>query len=576
MGEFSIYEFLNWLFTPFITKGEHPMIFTEYPFWLFFIFVLIGLGFTYKKLRVRTLFLFCVSLYFYYKTSGFFFSILLFSTIVDYFIGKGIYAAKHKRNAQLFLAASIAINLVVLVYFKYAYFFVDSFNSMLGSDWHPINHFALATNTLTGSTFRVDQILLPIGISFYTFQTMSYAIDIYRGKLKPVNHIIDFGFYVSFFPQLVAGPIVRASEFIPQIYRPYKLNKEMFGMALFWIINGLLKKFLLADYIAVNFVDRVFDNPGMFSGLENLLALYGYSLQVYADFSGYTDIAIGIALIMGFNLPKNFNSPYKADSCGNFWKRWHISLSSWLKDYLYIPMGGNRGGSLFSFIALSFVILFVFVISGSLPILFALISMVFLSLLIAELFPSFNKWYLTNINIMLTMLLGGLWHGASWNFVIWGGLNGMGLVVFKLWKKISPWADKSKWWNRAWGIILTFNFVSFTRIWFRSGSINSWDEMDTSHNILSEWFTANEMLYQLIFNFRISLIKEVISEYYIIVFVISLGFLIHFIPEKSKIWYRKKFAQSNFFMQLAVCFLVIFVIYQIASTSLQPFIYFQF
>ena len=576
MGEFSIYEFLNWLFTPFITKGEHPMIFTEYPFWLFFIFVLIGLGFTYKKLRVRTLFLFCVSLYFYYKTSGFFFSILLFSTIVDYFIGKGIYAAKNKRNAQLFLAASIAINLVVLVYFKYAYFFVDSFNSMLGSDWHPINHFALATNTLTGSTFRVDQILLPIGISFYTFQTMSYAIDIYRGKLKPVNHIIDFGFYVSFFPQLVAGPIVRASEFIPQIYRPYKLNKEMFGMALFWIINGLLKKFLLADYIAVNFVDRVFDNPGMFSGLENLLALYGYSLQVYADFSGYTDIAIGIALIMGFNLPKNFNSPYKADSCGNFWKRWHISLSSWLKDYLYIPMGGNRGGSLFSFIALSFVILFVFVISGSLPILFALISMVFLSLLIAELFPSFNKWYLTNINIMLTMLLGGLWHGASWNFVIWGGLNGMGLGVFKLWKKISPWADKSKWWNRAWGIILTFNFVSFTRIWFRSGSINSWDEMDTSHNILSEWFTANEMLYQLIFNFRISLIKEVISEYYIIVFVISLGFLIHFIPEKSKIWYRKKFAQSNFFMQLAVCFLVIFVIYQIASTSLQPFIYFQF
>ena len=213
----------------------------------FFIFVLIGLGFTYKKLRVRTLFLFCVSLYFYYKTSGFFFSILLFSTIVDYFIGKGIYAAKNKRNAQLFLAASITINLVVLIYFKYAYFFVDSFNSMLGSDWHPINHFALATNTLTGSTFRVDQILLPIGISFYTFQTMSYAIDIYREKLKPVNHIIDFGFYVSFFPQLVAGPIVRASEFIPQIYRPYKVNKEMFGLALFWIINGLLKKFLLAD-----------------------------------------------------------------------------------------------------------------------------------------------------------------------------------------------------------------------------------------------------------------------------------------------------------------------------------------
>ena len=146
----------------------------------------------------------------------------------------------------------------------------------------------------------------------------------------------------------MAGPIVRASEFIPQIYKPYAVTKKEFGLAVFWILNGLLKKFLLADYIAVNFVDRVFDNPSMFSGLENLLALYGYSLQVYADFSGYTDIAIGIAMIMGFYLPKNFNSPYKADNCGNFWKRWHISLSTWLKDYLYIPMGGNRRGSLFS------------------------------------------------------------------------------------------------------------------------------------------------------------------------------------------------------------------------------------
>ena len=576
MGEFSPYEFLKWLFSPFFSGGEHPMIFTEYPFWLFFLFVLVGYGLLFKNLRLRSLFLFIVSTFFYFKTSGFFFTILIFSTLLDYYLGNAIYFSKSQIRAKLFLSISVVINLFLLVYFKYSYFFADSFNSLIGSNWQPLNHFALAANKLSGSSFRVDKILLPIGISFYTFQTMSYAIDIYRGKLKPVKHIIDFGFYVTFFPQLVAGPIVRASQFIPQIYKPYSLTRESFGIALFWIINGLLKKFLLADYIAVNFVDRVFDNPGMFSGLENLLALYGYSLQVYADFSGYTDIAIGIALIMGFTLPKNFNSPYKAVSCGDFWKRWHISLSSWLKDYLYIPMGGNRKSSLFSSVALAFIILFIFLISGSISLLFACISLVFTVLIFGELFPKFGSWYITNINIMLTMLLGGLWHGASWNFVLWGALNGLGVIFYKLWRNISPWKDKTKWFNRLWAIFLTFNFISFTRIWFRSGSINSWEELDEGHNIISEWFTANEMLYQLLYDFRWSLFSDVFYGYYKVIFVIMLGFLIHFIPEKYKLWYRGKFAKASVYLQLIICFFVVFIIYQIASTSLQPFIYFQF
>jgi len=576
MGEFSPYEFLKWLFSPFFSRGEHPMIFTEYPFWLFFLFVLVGYGLLFKNLRLRSLFLFIVSTFFYFKTSGFFFTILIFSTLLDYYLGNAIYLSNSQIRAKLFLSISVVINLFLLVYFKYSYFFADSFNSLIGSNWQPLNHFALAANKLSGSSFRVDKILLPIGISFYTFQTMSYAIDIYRGKLKPVKHIIDFGFYVTFFPQLVAGPIVRASQFIPQIYKPYSLTRESFGIALFWIINGLLKKFLLADYIAVNFVDRVFDNPGMFSGLENLLALYGYSLQVYADFSGYTDIAIGIALIMGFTLPKNFNSPYKAVSCGDFWKRWHISLSSWLKDYLYIPMGGNRKSSLFSSVALAFIILFIFLISGSISLLFACISLVFTVLIFGELFPKFGSWYITNINIMLTMLLGGLWHGASWNFVLWGALNGLGVIFYKLWRNISPWKDKTKWFNRLWAIFLTFNFISFTRIWFRSGSINSWEELDEGHNIISEWFTANEMLYQLLYDFRWSLFSDVFYGYYKVIFVIILGFLIHFIPEKYKLWYRGKFAKASVYLQLIICFFVVFIIYQIASTSLQPFIYFQF
>ena len=576
MDRFSLNKFFEWLLSPFTNHLEHPMIFTEYPFWIFFLLVLIGYSFLYKKIKLRSIFLFIVSLYFYFKTSGFFFSILLFSTIIDFFIGKGIYNSKKEGNAKIYLALSISINLLILVYFKYAYFFAESFNSIIGSQWHPINHFALFTNQIAGSSFRVDQILLPIGISFYTFQTMSYSIDIFRKNLKPVKNIFDFGFYVSFFPQLVAGPIVRASEFIPQIYKPYNVSRKDFGLALFWIINGLLKKFLLADYIAVNFVDRVFDNPGMFSGFENLMSLYGYSLQVYADFSGYTDIAIGVALILGFRLPKNFNSPYKADNCGEFWKRWHISLSSWLKDYLYIPMGGNRGGSIFSYVSLSLIVIFIYLISGSLALLFGILSVIFSTLLIGELFPKFNKWYLTNINIMLTMLIGGLWHGASWNFVLWGALNGLGIVVYKQWKKISPWKNKSKWWNKIWGIIITFNFVTFTRIWFRSGSINSWEEIDQGHNIISELFTANEILNQLFFNFQWDLIGDVLAVYSNVFLVIIIGFLIHFIPEKFKFWYREKFSTSSVFVQLLVCFTAIFFMYQVASTSLQPFIYFQF
>ena len=576
MNEFSIHKFSEWLFSPFLNSSEHPMIFTEYPFWIFFLFVIIGYGLVYKKHTFRSIFLFLVSLYFYYKTSGFFFSILLFSTIVDFYLGKAIFISKKELHAKIFLGFSVAINLLILCYFKYAYFFTDSFNAIIGSNWHPINHFASITNHFTGSSFRVDQILLPVGISFYTFQTMSYSIDIFRKKLSPVNNIYDFGFYVSFFPQLVAGPIVRATDFIPQIHQPYTLSKQEFGMALFWILNGLLKKFLLADYIAVNFVDRVFDNPGMFSGFENLMALYGYSLQVYADFSGYTDIAIGIALILGFRLPKNFNSPYKADNCGEFWKRWHISLSSWLKDYLYIPMGGNRGGSLFSYVSLTLIVVFIFLLSGSLALLFGILSVVFLTLLFGEIFPRFNKWYLTNINIMLTMLIGGLWHGASWNFVLWGGLNGLGIIIYKLWKNISPWRNKANWVNKILGIIITFNFITFTRIWFRSGSINSWDQMNESHNILSEWFTANEILNQLFFNFQWNLIGDVLSVYSNVFLVIIIGFFIHFIPKKWKFWYREKFSKSSIFIQLIISFCAIFIMYQIASTSLQPFIYFQF
>ena len=326
-----------------------PLLFTQQYFWVFFALVMGAYSLMYKNTARRNIFLFAVSLFFYYKTSGFYFIILLFSTLADYSIGWAIYSNKVKWQRQTLVALSVVVNLFVLGYFKYAYFVADFIHDLTGIELEVINHFALWTNEAIGTNFIFDRILLPVGISFFTFQTISYSVDIYRGHIKPVKNIMDFGFYVSFFPQLVAGPIVRASEFIPQLYEPYKLSKERAGLAVFWILNGLLKKLVLADYIAVQFIDRVFDNPQLYSGFETMSALFGYSLQVYADFSGYTDVAIGIAMLMGFTLPKNFNSPYKATSVADFWRRWHLSLSTWLRDYLYIPLGGNREGSIASY-----------------------------------------------------------------------------------------------------------------------------------------------------------------------------------------------------------------------------------
>ena len=457
-------------------NSETPLIFTQLYFWIFFAIVLSIYSFIYKKNKLRNAFLFLVSIFFYYKTSGFFFSILLFSTFSDYLIGFAIEKGNTITKKKCWLGLSIFINLFVLFYFKYAYFFADSFNQLIGAEWHPINHFAEISNQLFGSSFRVDQILLPVGISFFTFQTMSYSIDIYRKEIKPVRSIIDFGFYVSFFPQLVAGPIVRAAKFIPQLYEPYSLTKKQFGIALFWIMNGLLKKVILADYIALNLVDRVFENPEMYTGVENLMALYGYSLQVYADFSGYTDIAIGIAMLLGFSLPKNFDSPYKAESCGNFWKRWHISLSSWLKDYLYIPMGGNRGGSIFTFVSLAFVALFLFFISGSFYVLIYFLLGLFIALIIGLIFPKIKGWYITNINIMITMLLGGLWHGASWNFVIWGAYHG---ILLSLSRSTLPVRDRvyealhvPRFIVAPIRMLITFHLVCLGWIFFRAATLS--------------------------------------------------------------------------------------------------------
>lgn len=234
---------------------------------------------------------------------------------------------------------------------------------------------------------------------------------------------------------------------MPQITRPTIVSKEDFNKGTFMILKGLIKKMIFADYIAMHFMDRVFDTPDMYSGFTNIMALIGYSLQIYGDFSGYTDIAIGLALLMGFQLPVNFNSPYKAINCGDFWKRWHISLSTWLRDYLYIPLGGNRKGTIASFIILSVLLIGVVFALGD-PIVTAVVAFVVLVLgVLAIRYKAVGKHINANINLMLTMLIGGLWHGASWKFVLWGGLNGLGIVVYKYWRKVSPYENSTKWFS---------------------------------------------------------------------------------------------------------------------------------
>ena len=562
MDIFSQIELTEILRNIFLYNEVSPLIFTRFFFWAFFAVILGGYSLVYKNKNrsLRAGFLFLASLFFYYKSSGFFFFILLFSTVTDFYIGKWIYASKNQLYRKLLIVASVVINLTLLAYFKYSYFFVDSINTLLGTDLQVINHLAKWANEATGTHFSVNQILLPVGISFFTFQTISYSVDVYRGETEPVNNLIDFGFYVSFFPQLVAGPIVRASGFVKQIYEDFHLTKQEFGWAVFMILKGLIKKIFIGDYIAVNFVDRVFTAPLSYSGFENLMALFGYSLQVYVDFSGYTDIAIGVALLMGYRLPQNFNSPYKAKNVGDFWKRWHMSLSSWLKDYLYIPIGGNRNGSVFSYISLGIILAIVVLLAGKLILapIFAVIVLAFI--ILAKLFPGIKKSINTNLNLMLTMLLGGLWHGASWQFIIWGGLNGVGLVVYKFWRKISPWEKRNNWAVNIWKIAVTFCFVTFTRIFFRSESME----------------VVNGMMHQMGNNLNPGIIPEVLAAYKWVFLVMLFGFVIHWLSENWKEKITNWFISTPLWLKAVIAAVVVILVYQSISSDMQPFIYFQF
>jgi alginate O-acetyltransferase complex protein AlgI len=440
-------------FRQFLYDPKNPLLFNN-GFFVFFFAIFISAYYLLRNNFTARKYLFCFfSLYFFYKASGFFVVFVILSAIVDYFLSNAIYRQQNKRKKKLLLVGSIIFNLGLLVYFKYTNFFVATCNELLKTHFNPLN------------------ILLPVGISFYTFENLSYTIDVYRGHFVPVKKFTDYLLFLSFFPKLVMGPIVRASDFIPQINKPYNISENDFAKGFYLIVSGLFKKLIISDFITQNFVDYIFDDPSRYTGLECLFAVYGYAVVIYCDFSGYSDVAIGIAKWLGFTIPPNFKSPYQSKNITEFWRRWHISLSSWLRDYLYIPLGGNRKGVI-----------------------------------------------RTYINLMLTMLLGGLWHGASWNFIVWGGLHGVALAFHKIWKqkteKLFKPVENSAFIN-ALSILITFHFVCFCWIFFKA----------------ADFSIAGDMIHQIFHDFDFSVWGAFFNNYKPVLALMLLAYLLHSIPD---------------------------------------------
>ena len=539
-----------------------PLIFTQLDFWLFFIFVMLVFSFLHKKLLTRSIFLSVVSIFFYYKTSGIYVTLLIVSLFANYFLGNGIEKAKTNSSRNIQLTSAILFNLLTLGYFKYAYFFTESFNKMFHTKFEVVNQLSVWANGFAGDGTFVEKIILPVGVSFFTFQSISYVVDIYRKDIEPVKNFFEYSFFVTFFPQLVAGPIVRAKDFIPQIRKPFTLSNEQFSWALILITKGLFKKIILADYIAVHFIDKIADAPQAYPGFVSILAMWGYSLQIYADFSGYTDIAIGLSCLMGFALLPNFNSPYKAISVADFWRRWHKSLGSWFRDYLYIPLGGNKTGGLATYIASLIIFIFLLFITQWYELIYVYGGLMTLYFIVWFYFPFYKNCIHRDLNLLITMVVGGLWHGASENFVIWGTMNGIALIVYNYWKKISPYENSTALIVRFWRIFITFQFITFTRIWFRLE--------DSSQPLAMINHIWNHL------DLKWDIVKLVFQTYSSVFWIITLGYFLHCMPQSWKDKGQDYFTKMNLGLKSIIIVICVFLMYQAISDTFKPFVYFQF
>jgi alginate O-acetyltransferase complex protein AlgI len=539
-----------------------PLVFTQLDFWLLFLFIMIVFAFLQKNKLIKTIFITIVSLFIYYKTSGLFVLFLGASMFWNYGIGNWIYRAKSILKKKTALVLGLSLNILLLIYFKYGFFFTESFNELFKTDFKIVNQFALWGNGFFGEGTFDEKLFAAGGVSFITFQSITYLVDIFRKELNPVKNVFHYTAYATFFPYILMGPISRAKDIIPQLTSKYYLEQKDFSWAIFQILKGLVKKLVLADYIAVHFIDKVMDAPETYPGFVGLIAMWAYSLYIYGDFSGYTDIATGIARLMGVKLMKNFDSPYKAINVGEFWRRWHRSLGSWFKDYLYIPLGGNKTGGTGSYVMITIIMIFLIFITQWFELLYIYFGVTIVYLILIKAIPNFKKYVHRDLNLLITMIVGGLWHGPSENFVIWGTMNGVALVLFNYWKKISPYENSTLWVIRAWKILLTFNFITFTRIWFRL-------EEDGKPLAFLNHLTNN-------FQFSLETFNTLFFSYLSVMLIIICGFIIHWLPSTFKDKIELKFGKTPIFIQVVITIITVFLVYQAVSDTSKPFVYLQF
>ena len=469
--------------------------FFSIPFWTVFV-VFIAL---FAAIRGRTrvgmmLYVIAFSLLFAALTNGWTMILLPAMAVVSWSLTEWMKRMRTTPGRKAVLAVTVITMLLPLLFFKYTNFLIGTFNS------------------LTRDNIPFLRIALPVGISFYTFQAVSYSVDVFRGRFTEKVSLLEYIFYLTYFPLLMCGPITRAETLFPQLKNDGPVSARTLKVGLFLIICGLLKKALLADYLA-QFNNMVFDDPAAFSGFEVFLGVLGYSLQIYFDFSGYSDMATGLSSLMGIRLPDNFSFPYQSLNVSEFWRRWHISLSSWFRDYLYIPLGGNRKGAV--------------------------------------------RTYLNNFSVML---VAGLWHGASWMFVIWGGLHGLALVIHKLCKKLFLDRIDDKWYVRSLSWILTFTFVAGAWVFFRS------PDMATCRTVFSKIAT----------DFDPSFFVPFIQARGLWFFALVSGFLFCIVKEKTYNKLRDGFANLPWWAGMLAFMMTVQLVLQFCQSSVQPLIYAQF
>ncbi len=479
------------------------MLFNSLDFALFFPIFFILYWLVAKKLTLRNILILVGSYVFYAWWDWRFLILIVFSSIVDFIIGQKIKNSDSKRIKKRYLITSLLTNLGLLVYFKYSNFFIDSF----------INSFKLFGAEFDSFSLNI---ILPVGISFYTFQTLSYTIDIYRGRLEPTKNWLAFFSFVAFFPQLVAGPIERASHLLPQFFKTYSFDYKLFKSGILLLAFGLFKKMVIADRLAI-VVNQVYNNPAEYNGPEYIIATIFFAFQIYCDFSGYSDIAIGIARTMGFDLMKNFDTPYFARSITDFWRRWHISLSTWFRDYVYIPLGGSRKGE-----------------------------------------------FRVYLNLFIVFAVSGLWHGAAVTFIIWGAIHGAIIVLEKAFGNHNLVYSRNKLFSAGFFTLLTFTIVCFAWIFFRANSFS--DSLYIVQNLIN--FDGGRSIIEL------GLTK---SEFYLslILIVLLLGFdLIHRKYGALKLLNSIPLTLRLMTYTVIVYSIVVFGIY--GDNSVSEFIYFQF